>query len=789
MSVDVFTLSCSALKTAKLVAFKGIEHISRPYEIDVFFTVPSGTDVRGAVGEKVTLCADRGEDSQPMYWHGIFARVRMLRTVAERTLYRGTVVPKLWRLRHSLRSSVFTKKKIKAYLSDTLKDGGLGEGDFRFHIDESRYPEEEFVAQYRETHLDFFHRWLEREGLYYYFEHEADDNGQEILVIVDDKGQHGPLSGDGHVRYYPAGGDVSSGECLHELECDYQALPAGVLVTDYNYANPAAPVQGEHAVSATGKGRIRDYGYRVFDEGEATRLAEVKAQAMGCRELTLRAVGNALGLRAGYTVDIDDLGAEEIPSGYLAFEVRHAGAVSGATADVSAYTGLHGNETYRVEIHAIPKDVQYRCPQMTAWPRIYGFENAVVDGPANSPYAQIDDQGRYLVKFFFDASDLSDGVASTYIRMAQPHGGGTEGFHFPLRKGTEVMVAFSGGDPDRPLISGVVPDAQHPSPVTGNNHTLNIIRTGGNSHLEVEDLEGKQHMHLSTPTAATEIFMGGPTTKVFSDPGDANPNADGSTFNSVKATFYVGTTGTAGFCVGGNWWEDITGDKNVFVGGKTTIGYTGIHKLMVGADSNEFYYSHRNTTISSGRTDTVEGGGMVQTITGGLNQTVNDGGIQTVNGGWTHKVTGLNHDDYGSWTTKTTSWNGTFTGAVTMNAGGQVVTVTAAEIKLDAPTVTILGTEVKKKSSSWFEQFGAKGSHGLFKLDIVSGAKISLTNVKLDVTHVAASASNVKADTASISISNWAVKKEFKGVNLSDKGAHISKSAIRVLTFGFAKMG
>ena len=38
---------------------------------------------------------------------------------------------------------------------------------------------------------------------------------------------------------------------------------------------------------------------------------------------------------------------------------------------------------------------------------------------------------------------------STRVRMMQPHGGTTEGFHFPLRKGTEVMIAFLGGDPDR----------------------------------------------------------------------------------------------------------------------------------------------------------------------------------------------------------------------------------------------------------------------------------------------------------------------------------------------------
>ena len=48
--------------------------------------------------------------------------------------------------------------------------------------------------------------------------------------------------------------------------------------------------------------------------------------------------------------------------------------------------------------------------------------------------------------------------------MMQPHGGDIEGWHFPLRKGTEVLFTFLGGDPDRPVIAGVVPNAHHAEP-------------------------------------------------------------------------------------------------------------------------------------------------------------------------------------------------------------------------------------------------------------------------------------------------------------------------------------
>lgn len=45
---------------------------------------------------------------------------------------------------------------------------------------------------------------------------------------------------------------------------------------------------------------LREYGYRVFMQSDAERLAQMRAQSIGCREVTLRASGGALGPRAGY---------------------------------------------------------------------------------------------------------------------------------------------------------------------------------------------------------------------------------------------------------------------------------------------------------------------------------------------------------------------------------------------------------------------------------------------------------------------------------------------------------
>ncbi|WP_437896480.1 type VI secretion system Vgr family protein [Sorangium sp. So ce124] len=789
-------MHCAALPAARAVGFKGTEALCRPFELDILFTVPAGTDVRAAVTASATLTLQRGGNLPPMCWHGVFVRLRLLRESGERALYQGSLMPRLWLQRHSVRSFVHTKSKIDAFLTKTLTHGGLSTTDFRFSIDTDRYPEEEFVCQYRESHLDFTHRWLEREGLYYHFEHPVGDDGAEIMVIVDSKDQHDPLSGDGRVRYHPtSSNDVTAGECFREVYVDFSTLPAAVLINDYNYANPAASVSGEHTVSRSGRGEVREYGYRVFTQDEATRLAQVKAQSIACRELTLHATGNATGLRAGYIFELED-GPSDMPTRYLAVEVRHTAAITSGSLDITRFTGLEANETYRVEVVAIPADVQFRAAQSTPWPRIYGFENGAVDGPSESQYAQIDDQGRYLVRFNFDASELPDGSTSTYLRMMQPHGGSIEGWHFPLRKGTEVMVSFQGGDPDRPVIAGVVPNAHRPSTVTSRNQTQNVLRTGGKNHMVVEDLEGKQHIDLYTPVGGTNLHMGGPTRQAFVVPPltpDANP-----TIQAVDCMFYVYTDGNAGFNVCGDWWQNVGGKYYVDVSDNATIHYVGIHTLNVDGDSNEFYNSHQNVTVHSGRTDTVQAGGMTQDIHGGLTQTIEPGGKQEVTGSWLHKVSAQNHDDYGEWKTDVGkawtadikgAWSHTVKGNITIEStSGTILVKSPTKITLDAPEVKITApAKVYKHTNALIETFYTKNSAGVHKWDNTA-INMSINISKVEATAIAASRIGMKADSVGIKVDHVGIASKKCGAGQDVKAFSLRQAAASICTYGFKKL-
>jgi type VI secretion system secreted protein VgrG len=102
--------------------------------------------------------------------------------------------------------------------------------------------------------------------------------------------------------------------------------------------------------------------------------------------------------------------------------------------------------------------------------------------------AQIDDQGRYTVRFFFDLA-AGDGRqrSSAPVRMAQPHSGDGYGIHFPLKPGMEVTVCFVDGDPDRPIIAGAVPNPITASPVTRRDALMHRIKTRSGSLIQVKD--------------------------------------------------------------------------------------------------------------------------------------------------------------------------------------------------------------------------------------------------------------------------------------------------------------
>ena len=120
----------------------------------------------------------------------------------------------LQNLQESHRSQIFLSETAPDIAAKLLDEGGLvKEQDFLFSeslkdaladgepSDRVRYPEREYVVQYDETDLAFMHRWLEHEGIFYWFDNQGP--WEESLKFGDNNGSFEPLAIVNRFPYRP----------------------------------------------------------------------------------------------------------------------------------------------------------------------------------------------------------------------------------------------------------------------------------------------------------------------------------------------------------------------------------------------------------------------------------------------------------------------------------------------------------------------------------------------------------------------------------------------------------
>ncbi len=119
--------------------------------------------------------------------------------------------------------------------------------------------------------------------------------------------------------------------------------------------------------------------------------------------------------------------------------------------------------TTRNSFEAFPSTVPFRPARRTRKPLIPGTQTAIVVGKSGEEI-WTDKYGRIKVQFHWDRVGKNDENSSCWIRVAHGWAGKGWGQIFLPRIGQEVVVSFLEGDPDRPLITGSVYNAEQTVP-------------------------------------------------------------------------------------------------------------------------------------------------------------------------------------------------------------------------------------------------------------------------------------------------------------------------------------
>jgi type VI secretion system secreted protein VgrG len=586
-----FTIQGFDQSTFHVVRFNGEEGLSRLYRFEiVLYAGDKDVDFEKALTNTATFTIKRSQGDIP--FHGILERFEQLSHSGPYAFYRAVLVPKAWWLTLTTHNQVFLDQNIEQFLTAVLKDGGLSPGlDFRISLQNS-YPTWDYLCQYDETHFEFASRWMERDGLYYFF--EQGDSGEK-MVVTDTLTAHGPMSQGASFRYSPP----SSMQVGHEEEVvtDFiltqRRLPQKVQLRDYNYQTPSLELTAEQEVSQNGQGTHYLYGLHFLNTSQGKALASIRAQEFTCREKVFTGVSGIPFVRPGYTFKIESHYRDSFNQTYQTTACTHEGSQEAWL--VSGLGLSFGKERdtllfYRNTFTAIPASAQFRAELATDRPRIAGTLSAKVDAAGSGKYAEVDSQGRYKIILPFDLSGRKDGRASAWVRMAQPYAGEGFGMHMPLHKGCEVLLTFEGGDPDRPVIASAVPNPETASPVTDQNQTQARITTSGGNLIHFEDQEGSQRILLSSPTQKAFVRIGS-----HNDPDDEEPPT------------YKPTTGNFGTALE-NWeWVESPDGLKLFSAGPFTLKAQESFEMILG-NKNDIVVGVETGTTLGAKIDSVLGG-------------------------------------------------------------------------------------------------------------------------------------------------------------------------------------
>ncbi|ULJ63734.1 type VI secretion system Vgr family protein [Wielerella bovis] len=475
--------------------FQFTEQLNQANQLTVDVTAIQDFDLDNLVGQTVlfTITPVSGDAlfsqafSEPLrVVHGQIMTCERLSTSVDEVHYRLLIASRFTVLKQHTTSRLFQNQTVPDIIASLLRKHQYSGNDFRFTLSRT-YPIREYCTQYQESDWDFIIRLCSEEGIFCYFEQSED---KDIWHFADSTSAY--QRSEYTVPYRENAGLESVGrEVLSEFRMMQQAADTQIRIDDYNYRTATTSLVAEYmpAHQTAVDGSLIQWGLHHKTPDEAQQQLQLLRETAECQRIQAQGQSNVVAFTPNLVFKSQPSFNE---SGWLIISVEHSGSRD------AAYTNT---------FTAIPAHLPYR-PKRLPHPKVAGSLNAHVVSPDNYTYAYIDDMGRYRVRLPFDLDEWSPGGDSRPVRLAKPYAGPSYGQHFPLHEGTEVMLSFVQGNPDRPYISGVMHDSKNQEHVNNEWNTRNVIRTWANNKLRMEDKQGQEHIKLATDYQKSQLNLG-----------------------------------------------------------------------------------------------------------------------------------------------------------------------------------------------------------------------------------------------------------------------------------------
>jgi len=474
-----------------VLGFKLFEGISSPFALHVSLVSEDEINFDEVVGKEALLTL-LGEEND-RYLHGVLRQFIQNGSKGRFYFYEAEVIPTLWLLSLEQDCRIFQNKKVEDIIKQVLQEGGITGDRFNFRL-QGKYPEREYCVQYRETDLDFISRLCEEEGIFYFFEHAKD---KHVLVFGDSTVAYQTIKGEEEITFNPAIGMVPGQEFVYHLAFSQKVFSGKMTRRDFNFEKPTLDLTSKEQNKSYQKLEVYDYPGRYVEENRGKGLTKVRLEESITFKEKAEGKSNSPRLTPGFKFKLIDHERKSFNQEYLLTEIRHEGQQPQALQELA---DPKEKFSYTNQFISIPSSVIFRPERKTPKPVVKGIQTATVAGPSGEEI-YTDKYGRIKVQFHWDRLGKKDDKSSCWIRVASIFTGGQYGAIFTPRIGQEVVVDFLEGDPDQPLITGRVYNADLMPPYTlPDEKTKSTIKTnssiGGEGFNEIrfEDKKGEEQL-------------------------------------------------------------------------------------------------------------------------------------------------------------------------------------------------------------------------------------------------------------------------------------------------------
>ncbi len=592
------------------------------------------------LGQPVTVTMELRDDAK-RYLHGYVTRFSQTGHRGSDYTYQAIVRPWLWFLKQTFDCRIFQEMTVPDIVKKVFDDHSVA--NFEFKLFRS-YRKWTYCVQYRESDFDFVARLLEHEGIYWYFEHA---DGEHKLVLVDSQSAHDASPTCESLPFYEGGSDAPPDqELVSAWRFSSSVIPGQVTLRSYDFERPSTDLKVDKTKAR--KHELSDY--EVFDyqgdytqAADGTQFSEDRVDEMHTRAMVLQGDSNGHGIEVGRLLSLTNHPREDQNIEYLI-----TGISLHAQTDATE-SGSTASSALRCDFTAIPSDQQFRPERRTRKPVVHGPQTAMVVGPGGEEIFT-DKYGRVKVQFHWDRYGKKNDKSSCWVRVSHPWAGKNFGaIHIP-RIGQEVVVGFLEGDPDQPLITGRVYNAEQmppwdlPANATQSGILTRSSKGGGYGNanaIRFEDKAGAEQLWIhAEKNQDIEVendethSVGHDRTKTIDHDETVHVKHDRTETVDNNETITIGVNRTES--VGSNETIDIGSNRTETVGSNEDITIAVNRTEAVGANETISIGGNRSITVSKSETATVA---LQRTHTVGINETIAIGAAQEVAIGAAQSIT------------------------------------------------------------------------------------------------------------------------------------------------------